>query len=245
MSLKTISITPNQGFLSDTTKALFAKFVEANKADDSHYYQTNAKATKICNAIGSLESLKSAVRSYATRDDATRAAIYENVKANARELLAACDEDDTVSHEELPKKYDVLNGIGEQIAEQLHKDLTGKYLCVKPNLNHTVTIIEVYSIRSTLELVDYTEYDLGLKIYGAGVRRTDEVNQWSNEANSLSFGTFNVNLELCNFVAPSKGFAMGVVTAKQFAEYIAKATKEMSDAVGLKKELSNATGQEI
>lgn len=236
MKLKNINITPTETALSTSARNLFAKFKDMNDADESHYYQPNAKVTEVCGFIDTLNALSNNIKGAARDGNFVRPDMYNAVKERARDLLSACDGEDKEAHVDLPRKTDALEAIGKQIAEQLLDDLKGLYLCVKSYYNHTVTIIKVINVRSSLTLngrVGSDDYSIKLRIVGHGVKRTDENDIWAMDDRAMSFGRFTVELDPSHFMYPSHTFSMGLVTPKQFHSYITKAVQDMTEQFGL------------
>ena len=242
MKLKNINITPKETALSTSARNLFAKFKDMNDADESHYYQPNAKVTEVCGFIDTLSTLSNNIKGAARPD------LYNAVKERARDLLSACDGEDKEAHVDLPRKTDALEDIGKQIAGQLLNDLKDLYLCVKSYYNHTVTIIKVIDVRSSLTLngrFGSDDYSIKLRIIGHGVMRTDQNDSWTMDDRALSFGRFTVELEPSHFMSPGQAFSMGLVTPKQFSDYISKATQEMRDDFGLPSTVSPAGAEKL
>jgi len=230
MKLKNISITPTPLVLSDEARELFAKFKEANEADESHYYQANAKASGICNSIQTLDHLKTTLQSYMSSGNTVRPDLYKGIKEHAQELLAACDNEDGEAHTDLPRKTDVLEDISSKLAGQLTQDLNGLYLCVKVNGDHCVYIMRVSQVNCSLCSNGYAagpSYSIRFRIDGHGIIRRDDGVSYNRSDHAVVFGRFTIETESFDSTK------YGLVTPKQFHSYITKAVQDMTDQFGL------------
>lgn len=231
MKLKNITITPKALVLSEEIQALLKKFSDANSADSSHYYQSNVKANNVCSTIETLSRLRSMVQSEVSKGDPVRSELYQGIKDRARELLGECDSEENAAHLDLPTKTQVLEGIAGEIAEAMTKFFAGLYLCIKKTRDHSVYILHVARVRCSLCSRGYSSdenqrYYINFKIAGNGTYRTDEGESFRSADPALSFGRFTYETD-------SIGPELGIVTPKQFQNYIEKAVQEMHDICGL------------
>ena len=152
-------------------------------------------------------------------------------KDRAKELLGECDSEENVAHLDLPTKREVLEGIAKELAEAMTKSMAGMYLCIKETHDHSVYIIRVSMVNCSLCSRGYAQdenhrYYINFKIGGNGIHRTDEGGAFNTYDRALSFGRFTYETD-------SLGPEVGIVTPKQFQNYIAKAVQEMHDMCGL------------
>lgn len=241
MKLKNISITPKPLVLSEEARELFAKFKEANEADESHYYQANVKASGICQSIQTLEHLKTTLQSYMKRGDTVHPDLYTGIKERAQELLNECDNEDGEAHPDLPPKTNVLEDIARKLAGQLTQDLKDLYLCVKENGDHCVRIMLVSQVNWSLCTSGYTageSYSINFRIGGYGITRRDDGVSYNICDNAVVFGRYTIETESFDSTK------YGLVTPKQFHSYITKAVQDMTERLGLAGDEGGADGDD-
>ena len=235
MELKHISISPKQTIPSPSLKDLLVQYIKADEADESHYFQQNIKASEICRVIDIINNIKSTIRTKTQNGDKISTEMYENVKEYAKEIITKCNGQEEEGRVSLPRKEEVLEDLGNKIAEQLNNDLKGIYLCVKTNFDHTVYVIKFINCKAIICSNSLNQFFPTFDIIGKGMKRTDENDCWAKDDTALSFGKFTIRLDLWQLDSQQKNLSIiGTVTEKQFSNYIAKATKEMVENIGIK-----------